>query len=528
MSGTPEEKWARFQTQYTWFKSVGLGLDFSRSAMPEDYEKRIQPLVERALREMRSLEGGSIANPDEGRMVGHYWLRNPELAPTQEIRAAIQSAVEDVQRFAASIHSGATKGATGAFTTILLIGIGGSALGPQFVANALSRPAHDKMRIRFMDNTDPDGFDRVLEELQGDLGRTLCLVISKSGGTKETRNAMVEVEAAYVDAGLDFGRHAVAVTSVGSELSKYAAQGRWLAEFPMWDWVGGRTSELSPVGLLPAALQGFDVLSLLRGAKEMDNATRESEMQKNPALQLAVFIHYIANGSGSKAMVVLPYKDRLELFSRYLQQLVMESLGKAEDREGAVVNQGLTVYGNKGSTDQHAYIQQLRDGLLNFFCLFISVLHDRGGKDLPVEPNITSGDYLNGFMLGTRDALAESGRESVLLTVDRIDAYHVGSLIALFERTVGLYASLINVNAYHQPGVEAGKKAATAIINLQGELLEFLRRTPGKFHSVAEISSAVRGQQLDLIFRVCEHLAANGRVSVRNPALPDRSEFASL
>jgi glucose-6-phosphate isomerase len=162
-------------------------------------------------------------------------------------------------------------------------------------------------------------------------------------------------------------------------------------------------------------------------------------------------------------MVILPYKDRLELFSRYLQQLVMESLGKEKDLDGQVVHQGIAVYGNKGSTDQHAYVQQLREGVPNFFCdvhrSAASAVRPDGGE-LEVEPGIKTGDYLSGFLFGTRRALYEAGRESLLITVRRVDARTVGRLIALYERAVGFYASLVNINAYHQPGVEAGKKGS--------------------------------------------------------------------
>src|SRR5208283_978230 len=162
---------------------------------------------------------------------------------------------------------------------------------------------------------------------------------------------------------------------------------------------------------------------------------------------------------------------RLELFSRYLQQLVMESLGKELDLDGRSVHQGIAVYGNKGSTDQHAYIQQLRDGLNNFFVTFISVSRDQQGEPDYVQDGVTSGDYLHGFLLGTRQALYEKGRESVTLTITEVSPFTVGVLIALFERAVGFYASLININAYHQPGVEAGKKAAGAVIALQLKIL---------------------------------------------------------
>src|SRR3989441_11317293 len=124
---------------------------------------------------------------------------------------------------------------------------------------------------------------------------------------------MLEAERAYKARGLDFGRHAVAVTGEGSELDRHAVSAGWLERFPMWDWVGGRTSETSAVGLLPAALQGIDIDSLLAGARACDDVTRQKDIRRNPAAQLAAAWHFIGNGSGQKAMVVLPYKDRLEL-----------------------------------------------------------------------------------------------------------------------------------------------------------------------------------------------------------------------
>src|SRR5437868_10484459 len=136
---------------------------------------------------------------------------------------------------------------------------------------------------------------------------------------------------------------------------------------------------------------------------------------------------YAGEGKGTKDMVILPYKDRLALFSRYLQQLVMESLGKEKDREGKIVHQGIAVYGNKGSTDQHAYVQQLRDGVLNFFVTFIEVDRDSAGGRTEVEPGVTAGDYLHGFLRGTRSALFEKGRESIVLRISEVDAFHIGA-----------------------------------------------------------------------------------------------------
>jgi glucose-6-phosphate isomerase len=372
--------------------------------------------------------------------------------------------------------------------------------------------------VFFFDNTDPDGTDKVLAQLGSDLGRTLTLVISKSGGTKETRNGMLEAQRAYEAAHLKFAKHVVAVTGLGSDLDKVAEKAGWLRRFPMWDWVGGRTSELSAVGLLPAALQGIEIDRLIAGAAACDQLTRKQSFAQNPGAQLALAWYCIGEGRGAKDMVTLPYKDRLELFSKYLQQLIMESLGKERDLGGKVVNQGIAVYGNKGSTDQHAYIQQLRDGLNNSFVTFIQVLKDRQGPSMEVEPGVTSGDYLTGFFLGTRQALWESGRESITLTIEAVDPFHVGVLIALYERAVGLYASLVNINAYHQPGVEAGKKAAAAVLEVQTKVLDYLYKNSASALTAEQIASAMAKPGSDeVVFKICQHLAANQRIGQETP-----------
>ena len=519
------ELWQRFQTFYRHFPAIHLGFDISRMNFPDSFLESINSPMKKAFAAMVELEKGAIANPDETRMVGHYWLRNPGLAPTPAIRAEIENTKQAILDFAATIHRGTVTGPQGPFKQLLVIGIGGSALGPQFVAQALGHPKSDKLKVAFFDNTDPDGMDKVLSQIGQDLAKTLVVVISKSGGTKETRNGMLEAKQVFENADLVFGRHAVAVTGPGSELDKFAQTNQWLRRFPMWDWVGGRTSELSAVGLLPAALQGLPIDNLLAGARACDEITRNPVLTENPSALLAAMWFYIGEGRGKKDMVVLPYKDRLELFSRYLQQLVMESLGKRLDLDGKVVNQGIAVYGNKGSTDQHAYVQQLRDGVPNFFVTFIEVLRDRQGASLQVDPCVTSGDYLQGFYLGTREALHESGRESITISLENVSPFTVGVLIALFERAVGLYASLININAYHQPGVEAGKKAASSVIAVQGQILKVLHEARDPL-SLDEVIAKVGSESSETVFKVLEHLAANPDHRVRKTHGP--SPFSAM
>ena len=497
--------WERFQQFYTVNDDLGVSLDVSRMRFDDAWLAGMEPAAQKAFAAMAALEKGAIANPDEKRMVGHYWLRTPEIAPNDELREEIVTCYANIKEFAMRTHQG------GMFMDVLVVGIGGSALGPQFVADALGTQ-EDRMRLHFFDNTDPDGMDRTLESLSHRLDHTLVITISKSGGTPETRNGMLEAEAAYKNAGIDFASHAVAVTGVGSPLDKVAVEKKWLARFPMWDWVGGRTSVMSAVGLVPLALQGLEIGGILEGASLMDEWTRSTDTRKNPAMLLALSWHFAGGGKGAKDMVVLPYKDRLALFSKYLQQLVMESLGKKLDLDGKEVSQGIAVYGNKGSTDQHAYVQQLRDGVNNFFATFIEVRKARAfasGKECPagieVEPGVTAGDYLQGFLRGTREALYESGRDSVTLSIPEVTPRTVGAIIALYDRAVGFYATLVNINAYHQPGVEAGKKAAATVLGLQLKV----RAALGAEAKTAEQIAQAIGEEAEAVFHALTHLAAN-------------------
>jgi len=486
-----------------------LAIDLRWMKLARDLDAVLAGPIARAFSDLAAVEGGAIANADEGRMVGHYWLRAPKIAPA-EVGHAIQESIVASRSFCRLILDEAPR----RFDRLLVVGIGGSALGPDLVIDALDEGAG--LDVHFMDNTDPDGMDRILRQL-APLERTLVAVISKSGTTPETFNGMVVTQKAYADAGVDFVSHAVAITVDKSFLHRLSAG--WLARFPLWDWVGGRSSVTGTVGLVPAGLAGIDCDAFLAGAAAMDAMTRHPVSAENPAMLLALAWYGAGGGRGDRAMVVLPYKDRLVTLSRYLQQLVMESLGKRLDRTGAEVWQGLTVYGNKGSTDQHAYVQQLREGRDDFFATFIEVLEDGapgGASSVVVKPGEHPGDHLSGFLAGTRAALAENGRPSLTITIDRVDAASVGALVALFERAVSLYASLIDVNAYHQPGVEAGKVAAAKLMDLQSLLLQQL--SEGMSGTADTIAIAVEAPSED-VFHLLRHLAANGRVSAKGVGL---------
>ena len=197
----------------------------------------------------------------------------------------------------------------------------------------------------------------------------------------------------------------------------------------------------------------------------MDEATRVASLKSNPALKLATAWFHVVEHQSLRNMVVLPYCDRICLMSKYLQQLVMESVGKD--------GKGISVFGNKGSTDQHSYVQQLRDGYKDFFAMFLRVLNPEV-DEMEVEPGVTAGDYLMAFQEGTAKALTETGRPSMRITVERFNEHTLGALIGLFERAVGFYGAMLGINSYHQPGVEAGKTAAGELLAAQQAVMKHL------------------------------------------------------
>ena len=426
--------------------------------------------LDRAHEQMKKLEAGAVKNPDEHRAVTHF---------TDRLGYPQSELFQQVEAFASRMRAGDLQVSGGSVEFVVINGIGGSALGPQLLQFAINGPywneldrsrRNDFPRIYFLDNTDPAGLADLKEVV--DLSRTLIVSISKSGGTQETRNNLIGLKQAFAEAGLDFRRHATAVTMADSQLDRTAAEENWIEVFHMAESIGGRTSETNVVGHLPAALAGIDFAAFVEGARHMDELTRRRELAQNPAYLLAASWYLLGNGRGDRNMVIVPYSDRLVLFGKYLQQLVMESLGKRLDLEGRPVYQGLTVYGNKGGTDAHAYIQQLNDGRDDFFITFIEVMQDT--EKIPIDGRLQMGDYLHGFKSGLADALTQKGRRVADIRIDALTPHALGMLVALYERAVAVYAELIHINAYHQPGVQAYKLASKDVNALNLELQQWL------------------------------------------------------
>ncbi|NOY74981.1 MAG: glucose-6-phosphate isomerase [Kiritimatiellaeota bacterium] len=469
-------------------QASGFTLDVSGMNYERSDLDALSAKIAAARQGMIDIEAGKVKNPDENRKVTHFTDR--EEYPSTELFNQVGEFVEEVR-------TGVIAGSTGRkFESVVINGIGGSALGPQLAQFAVNGPYWNELdpslrngflKIHFTDNTDSAGVADIIAVI--DPETTLVVSISKSGGTQETKNNLTAFETIYSDGGVDFSKHACAITMQGSKLDAYANSAGWLQIFHMAESIGGRTSETSIVGHLPAALAGIDFGSFLDGALHMDELTRVPEVSDNPAYLLAAMWYLAGDGKGDKNMIIVPYSDRLVLLSRYLQQLVMESLGKELDLKGNTVNQGLSVFGNKGGTDAHAFIQQLNDGRNDFFVTFLEVLGD--DLDLPVGDGIHMGDYLHGFQAGLAAALTEKSRQVIQMRINTVDEYNLGMIIALYERAVAFYAELIGVNAFHQPGVEAYKKASGKIIAMLMEVKEKLPELSGSAGTAAELAEKV-------------------------------------
>ena len=310
-TGVSEMDWIKRSRDYTLVDGKsGFTISFAGMKFEESDLAALAPAFARAAAGIADIEAGKIKNPDEHRKVTHFTDRriypaSPEFAK--------------VEAFAAKVR------AEGKFDAVVVNGIGGSALGPQLMQFAVNGPYWNELpagkrgglKIYFLDNTDSAGFADLLAVM--DPERTLHLVISKSGGTQETKNNMIAMERYYASRKLDFGKCAVAVTMKESLLYRHAKENGWLEIFEMAESIGGRTSETAIVGHLPAALTGIDFGRFLAGACAMDDWTRGGDYRNNPALFLAAMWYLAGGGRGDRNMVIVPYSDRLVLLSRYLQ-----------------------------------------------------------------------------------------------------------------------------------------------------------------------------------------------------------------
>ena len=484
-----KKSWIERNHQYTLVDGEsGFSINFAGMKFTDSDLNSLTDKFSVAHDEMIKLENGAIKNPDENRQVTHF---------SDRVEYAGSAPFQAVETFVEAVRNGEIISSTGKqFESAVINGIGGSALGPQLMQFAINGPCWNELssakrsnylKIYFLDNTDSAGFADVIQAIKPET--TLVISISKSGGTQETKNNLTAFEKYYDMLELDFNRHAVAITMKESKLDKHANANNWLKIFEMAESTGGRTSETSIVGHLPASLAGIDFAAFLSGAVRMDELTRNADFKTNQAYMLAAMWYIAGNGKGDRNMVIVPYADRLVLLSRYFQQLVMESIGKELDLDGNTVHQGINVFGNKGGTDAHAFIQQLNDGRDDFFVTFIEVLQD--AMPLAMDETINMGDYLHGFQAGLSAALRGKGRQVIEMQICEVNEANLGMIIALYERAVAVYAELINVNAFHQPGVQSYKLAAGNILDLRETLMDKLIDLDGFKGNAAAVAAKI-------------------------------------
>jgi len=349
------------------------------------------------------------------------------------------------------------------YTDVIFNGIGGSFLGPLMTVIAHHGADYNlgrklPLRIHFVNNTDPESFRLLTEKISP---RTAILVnISKSGGTAETAGNMEAFNALLEKQGLAIGPHNMTVTTPASPFDAYSRKHKFLKIYHMNVETGGRTSVGSAVGMVPAAFARLDFDSFLKGQSYMDGLTRRRNVRKNPALLLALMIDDLIRREGQKNQILLGYSDSLKEAAHYFQQLFMESLGKKRTRTGRIRREptGLTIFGGVGTGEQHAFMQQVQEGIRDAFVHFVSFRNR--GADYANEKAGSMGRQMLAFLEGTQRALLGNGRDFVAMVFDRQDEFNMGMLVALEERVVAFLGGIWGINPFDQPGVQAGKLSA--------------------------------------------------------------------
>lgn len=392
--------------------------------------------------------------------------------------------VADINRTAKYIRRGCEY--------FVVLGIGGSALGPMAVFQALCHLRHNELPKRWRngpkfyveDNVDPERMSALFDVI--DLDKTIFNVITKSGSTSETMSQyLIVMDILKEKYGKDAKDHIIATTdSEKGNLVKLARR-EGLKTFVIPDGVGGRFSEICPVGLLPAAVLGINIKQLLKGCEYMDKKCRKADFKSNPAL-VAAALQYISIQKGKNISVMMPYADSLKLMADWYCQLWGESLGKAVNNKGEVVHIGQTPVKALGVTDQHSQVQLYTEGPFDKVVTFIGVEDYREVVDIPGGcEDIPAVDFLSGHslneliraeMYATEYALTKNHRANNMITLPEVTEHTIGQLMYFFMLETAYIGAMFDINTFNQPGVEAGKNATYALLGRDGyeELAEEL------------------------------------------------------
>jgi glucose-6-phosphate isomerase len=464
--------------------AAGFDLLYSMQRIDDSVLNGLQQLADQSdvLAQFLAMKRGAVMNTirgyeSENRSVLHTACRDvfSDTPDNPEASQQAKQQLENLESFLTGLDRGEITNSRGEiFQDYISIGIGGSDLGPRALYLALSAYARKNRRVHFISNVDPDDAAAVLKKV--DLSRTLVGVVSKSGTTLETLTNEEMVRAAFNQAGLDSGKHFIAITGKGSPMD---SPERYLRSFHMFDYIGGRYSATSMVGavMLSFAL-GFDpFMDILRGAHAMDRAAEEKDIRKNPALLLALLGIWNHNFLGYETVAVLPYSQALLRFPAHLQQCDMESNGKSVNRNGEKVAYatGPIVWGEPGTNGQHAFYQLLHQGTAIVPAEFIGFRQNQQAGDMEIEGS-TSQEKLIANLLAQALALATGrkdenpnryfagNRPSSILLADKLEPFTMGSLLALYEAKIVLQGFIWNINSFDQEGVQLGKVLANRFL----------------------------------------------------------------
>ncbi|MHC4261874.1 MAG: glucose-6-phosphate isomerase [Planctomycetota bacterium] len=423
-------------------------------------------LTDADLAEAAAAAGPALAAIQARRGADLRWMDLPYQA---EVHDAIQAYVGDVRE---------------RFDNVVVLGIGGSALGNTALQTALNSPFYHLQapaglpQLYVLDNVDPDLIGEFMEVV--DPKRTLFNVISKSGGTAETMSQFLLFRQKLIDAvGADaHAEHMVVTTDVEKGVLREIVRREGYQSFVVPDGVGGRFSVLSPVGLLSSALVGIDTEGLLAGAAAMDARCREAAFDENPAAIHAAIQHGLHAKRNKPIAVTMSYSHRLRDCADWYAQLLAESIGKRVDLDGKEVFRGPTPVRAVGVTDQHSQVQLYVEGPHDKWFTLLSVERPDHAVPIPTAfPDLEGASYLGGHSLaelfhaerdGTRIALTEARRPNATIELEQVTAHSIGQLFYMLETSVALMGEHYQVNAFDQPGVEAGKIAAYALMGRAG------------------------------------------------------------
>ena len=465
-------------------------VDYSKNRIDEETMKLLVQLADEChLKDaIEKYFGGDLINNTEKRAVLHTALRAPENSVInvdgKNVMPEVVAVKHKIKQFSEEVISGKRKGYTAkAFTDVVNIGIGGSDLGPAMVTEAL-KFYKNHLNVHFISNVDGDHVLETIKHLNPET--TLIVIVSKTFTTLETLSNALTVKEWFLKSGSekDIAKHFVAVSTNLQEIDKFGIDPDNV--FPMWDWVGGRFSLWSAVGLSIALSVGYDNFDkLLKGAHAMDEHFRTAPFEKNIPVVLALLSVWYNNFYGAESQAIIPYTQYLHRLAAYLQQGIMESNGKQTDRDGNAIpyQTGVIIWGEPGTNSQHAFFQLIHQGtkliptdfigfkhslhgntdhhnklMANFFAQTEALL--KGKTEAEVRKEM--GDKVNEALVPFK--VFTGNRPTTSILIDKLTPESLGSLIAMYEHKIFVEGVIWNIYSYDQWGVELGKQLASKIL----------------------------------------------------------------